>query len=192
MTAAATREIQERSSQLTRGRQFSADELQLQLLWFLRSGPVHGYQLIKRFRDLSKDYYSPSPGVLYPALAQLEAQGFAKVGRSGRRKNYHITPAGFEHLRAHDEHVYILIATLRHAAKRMLWLRLASESESTASNVTGWLPEFIEARQTLRAAMLADSEPSHAEQRRIADILLRAAAEINKQATDKQPIDSTE
>jgi DNA-binding PadR family transcriptional regulator len=175
-------EAQKRSSDLTRGRKFSADELQLQLLWFLRESPGHGYQLIKRFRDLSGDYYSPSPGVLYPALAQLESQNFVEAKLNGRRKSYQITKAGLEQLRTYDEPARVLINTLRHAAKKMLWLKLANENESTASNATGWLPEFIAARQTLRIAMLGNSDPSHDEQRRIAEILLRAATEINKQA----------
>lgn len=175
------RDVKKRGSDLNRGRKFSANELQLQLLWFLREKSAHGYELIKRFRDLSNDYYSPSAGVLYPALAQLESQGFAEVRLSCRRKNYEITATGLEHLRTYEEHAQVLIATLQHAAKRMLWLKLASESESTASEVTGWLPEFIAARQTLRAALLADDELDHAKQRRIVEILLRAAAEINKQ-----------
>lgn len=76
--------------EITRGRKFNAEELQLTTLWFLREAPEHGYGLAKRFDEISGGYYQPSSGVLYPALAELEALEFAKIEQVGRRKTYHI------------------------------------------------------------------------------------------------------
>ncbi len=163
---------------LVRGRKFNAEELQLKLLWFLRQAPAHGYYLIRALTELSHGYYSPSPGVLYPALAQLEADGLAEAAQQGKRKCYRITPAGLAHLDTHQQQVELLIASLRHAAKRMQWLSLAGESEEQASAATGWLPEFIQARKALRAALLASSDADHEEQRRVIQILQRATGEI--------------
>src|SRR5690606_34955980 len=129
---------------------------------FLRDAPVYGYELIKRFSDLSYDYYSPSPGVLYPALGQLEALGFAQVELSGKRKNYRITPAGREHLLLHEQRAESLLAILKHAAKKMLWMSQAGDSEAAVA-ATGWLPEFVEARKALQAALLAHSDSDHSE-----------------------------
>lgn len=172
------RQARQRGNPLTRGRKFNAEELQLTLLWFLRDAPAHGYQLIKGLSELSQSYYSPSPGVVYPALAQLESRGLAEVEQHGKRKNYRITAAGSDYLQTHRERVALLIATLRHAAKKMQWLSLAGESEAQASAATGWLPEFIQARKALRAALLTSDEADPAQQRRIIDILQRAAADI--------------
>ena len=166
-------------SSLTRGRKFNAEELQLKLLWLLRDTPAHGYQLIKTLAELSHGYYSPSPGVLYPALAQLQAQGLAEVEQHGKRKNYRLTPAGRAQLESNRQQAELLIASLRHAAKRMQWLALSSDNEAEASAVTGWLPEFIQARKALRTALLTHSDSSHDEQRRISEILQRATAEIS-------------
>ena len=163
---------------LARGRKFNAEELQLKLLWLLRDAPAHGYQLIRRLDELSQGYYSPSPGVLYPALAQLEARGWAEVEQQGKRKSYRMTAAGRQQLQAQHERVELLFATLRHAARRMQWLTLSADSEALASAATGWLPEFIQARQTLRTALLACSDAGPDEQRRIIEILQRAASEI--------------
>ncbi|MNJ58589.1 hypothetical protein D3C77_542270 [compost metagenome] len=116
--------------------------------------------------------------MLYPALGQLEAQGLAQVELSGKRKNYRITAAGLEHLQLHAERAQALIDILKHAAKRMLWMSQAAESEAAATAATGWLPEFIEARKAVRAALLAKDEADHTEQRRIAAILQRAARDI--------------
>jgi len=175
--------VRQRARHLTRGRKFNADELQLMLLWLLRDSAAHGYELIKRFRDLSGGYYSPSPGVLYPALGQLEALEFARVEPSGNRKNYRITPAGQRHLESHAEQAQPLIALLKHAAKKMLWMSQASESEAAAAEATGWLPEFVQARKAFQAALLADSDPDHAEQRRIIAILQHATQDILKGPT---------
>lgn len=168
------------NSDLIRGRKFSAEELQLLLLWLLRENSAHGYELIKRLAELSKGYYSPSPGVLYPALAQLAESGFAEVEQQGKRKSYQLTAAGLAHLQAQHQQAEVLVASLRHAAKRMQWLALSSQNEADASAATGWLPEFIQARQALRMALLAHSDSDHQEQRRVSEILRRTAAELLK------------
>lgn len=167
-----------RASQLTRGRKFSAGELQLQLLFFLRDAPAHGYELARRFDEVSSGFYSPSPGILYPALGQLQHDGFAQVEAAGRRKNYRITEAGLEHLQQNADQARSLIDVLKHAARKMLWIRQASESEAAASEATGWLPEFVQARKELRAALLAKDDARPDEQQRIIAILQRAATEI--------------
>lgn len=172
---------------LTRGRKFSAEELQLKLLWLLRKEPAHGYQLIRSLNELSRGYYSPSPGVLYPALAQLEARGLVEMEQQGKRKSYRITAAGCDQLTAQREQVELLFATLRHAARRMQWLALAADSEAEASAATGWLPEFVQARKKLRTALLASSDAGPDEQRRIIEILQRTAGEI-LQVTDNSRI----
>ncbi|MFY9179927.1 MAG: PadR family transcriptional regulator [Venatoribacter sp.] len=163
---------------ITRGRKFNAEELQLATLWFLRESPEHGYSLAKRFVEISGGYYQPSSGVLYPALADLEALGFAKNEPLGKRKTYHILPAGLAHLEQHEQQAQLLINTLKHLAKKMLWMQMQPEGEIAAAEATGWLPEFIDARKAFKAALLEKTDIDHNEQRRIADILRRATQEI--------------
>lgn len=164
---------------ITRGRKFNAEELQLATLWFLREAPEHGYSLAKRFADISGGYYQPSSGVLYPALAELEALEFAIIEQAGRRKTYHILPTGLAHLEQHEQQAQLLINTLKHLAKKMLWMQMQPEGEIAAAEATGWLPEFIEARKAFKAVLLEKTDIDHNEQRRIADILRRAAQEIH-------------
>lgn len=177
--------IRQRAGHLTSGRKFNAKELQLMLLWFLKSSPNHGYELIRHFADLSHGYYQPSPGVLYPALSQLESLGLAQARSSGKRKSYEITTAGREYLQAHAEQAQRLLAILQHAAKKMLWMSQAEESEEAAAEATGWLPEFVQARKSFKAALLLQSQAGHAEQRRIIAILQKATKQI-QQASDDQ------
>lgn len=154
------------------------------LLWFLRDTPAHGYELISRFSDLSHGYYSPSPGALYPALGQLQTKGFAQVELNGNRKTYQITPVGREHLLQLSEDAQQLVAILKHAAKRMLWVSEANQDEAAAA--TGWLPEFVHARKGFKAALLGQSDADHAEQRRIIAILQRATQDILEKRDSKQ------
>ena len=167
--------------ELTSGRKFSAEQLQLLLLQLLSEAPAHGYELIKRLKELSENYYRPSPGVLYPALAQLEALGLADVETIGRRKKYHLTTCGQMFLQEHSGQAQELFAILKHAAKKMLWLKHISNNPNTATTATGWLPEYVQARQALQTALLSQNEDCPDEQLRIAQILQRAVRDILQQ-----------
>jgi hypothetical protein len=60
----------------------------LLLLALLAEKPSHGYELIKALEERSSGYYSPSPGMVYPALTYLEELGHASVEPEGTRKLY--------------------------------------------------------------------------------------------------------
>lgn len=178
--------VSARADPLGRGRKFDAHELHLLLAGLLREGPRHGYQLRKQLGSLSNGFYSPSPGVLYPALARLEAQGHATVEMQGKRKRYHLSEAGQAYVVAHQALLDHLFAVLRHAARKMIWMRQAETDETLASVETGWLPEFVAVRRELKRAMLAQSEASPAEQQRIVTILRRAIQDIQTPASIKK------
>src|ERR1700679_2081736 len=80
------------------GRKLIAADLQLLILALLEEKPRHGYELIKELEERSGGFYSPSPGVIYPALTYLEEIGFASVEISGTKKLYNITTEGRQHL----------------------------------------------------------------------------------------------
>lgn len=152
------------------------------LLRLLHDEPAHGYELIRRVSDQSQGYYSPSPGALYPALAQLEARGLVLVESKGRRKLYRLSAEGRQHLKHNAVQAQQLLAVLDHAAKKMLWMKHAGENLMAAANATGWLPEFVQARKALQAALLAQNDSCPQEQQRIITILQRATHDILKNA----------
>lgn len=166
---------------LTRGRKFSADDLQLLLLGLLADGPSHGYELIKALQTRSNGYYTPSPGVVYPALTYLEEIGLASVEMVGNKKSYQLTEAGQAHLDANRERLALMLAKLQHLARKLDWMRRAMAGEQ-AAQPGDWLAEFVAARQALKQALLLRDGADHAEQRRIAAILRRATAEIETPA----------
>ncbi|HEV2332187.1 MAG TPA: PadR family transcriptional regulator, partial [Gammaproteobacteria bacterium] len=54
------------------GRKLASGDLQLVILSLLADKPRHGYEIIKDVEERSGGFYSPSPGVVYPALTYLE------------------------------------------------------------------------------------------------------------------------
>ncbi|AOJ33901.1 PadR family transcriptional regulator [Burkholderia metallica] len=168
---------------MPRGRQFSSDDLQLMLLALVAEQPSHGYELIKGLDTRSNGFYSPSPGMVYPALTYLEEVGFVASQAEGNRKRYALTDAGRAHLDAQRERVDTLFARLTYLARRMEFMRRAFAGESAGNEAqddtqAGWLPEFVEARVALKRALLHKSGADAEEQRRIAAIMRRATAEI--------------
>lgn len=169
----------------TRGRRVSADDLQLMLLGLLEQSPSHGYELIKALGTLSNGFYTPSPGMVYPALTYLEELGYATVEQDGAKKRYHLAAPGKAHLDANRERLALMFNRFKHIARKMDWMRqawsgaprdLGPEGEDVR---TGWLPEFVQARHELKRALLERTDASPAEQRRLAAILARATEEIN-------------
>src|SRR5947207_13193071 len=80
------------------GRKLGSDDLQLVILALLEEKPRHGYEVIKALEERSGGFYSPSPGMVYPALTYLEELGYGVVEVDGTKKLYRITGDGRRHL----------------------------------------------------------------------------------------------
>ncbi|MBN3757457.1 helix-turn-helix transcriptional regulator [Paraburkholderia sp. Tr-20389] len=167
-----------------RGRKFTSDDLQLLLLALIDEQPRHGYELIKALEARSNGFYTPSPGMVYPALTYLEELGYVTVQLEGNRKRYSLADAGREYLAGNRERADLMLAKLSHIARKMDSVRRAFAGETgeagddNAAEYGGWLPEFVQARRALKHALLLRDNASPEEQRRIAAILARATAEI--------------
>ncbi|MFM0299525.1 PadR family transcriptional regulator [Paraburkholderia sediminicola] len=162
-----------------RGRKFTSEDLQLLLLSMIDAQPSHGYELIKALETRSNGFYSPSPGMVYPALTYLEELGYVTVQLEGNRKRYELSETGREYLAANRDRVELMLAKLTHIARKMDSVRRAFAGEEPADvSEGGWLPELSEARRALKHALLRRDNVPAAEQRRIAAILMRAANEI--------------
>jgi transcriptional regulator len=78
--------------------------LDLLILKALSLGPLHGYGVLLRIQQISRDKLQIQQGSLYPALYRLEHQGLvdAEWGESDnnrRAKYYSLTPAGRKRLK---------------------------------------------------------------------------------------------
>jgi DNA-binding PadR family transcriptional regulator len=160
------------------GRKLGSNELQIVLLALLAAEPSHGYELIKALEQRSGGFYSPSPGMVYPALTYLEEVGYAKVEAEGAKKLYSITPAGREYLNEHQEIADGILAQLERIASKMGRVReIFSGAEDDDDRSAGPREAWLALRE-LRAALRGKRHAGAKEARRIAEILKRAAAEI--------------
>ncbi|HWX37372.1 MAG TPA: PadR family transcriptional regulator [Steroidobacteraceae bacterium] len=168
------------------GRKLASVDLQLLILGLLEEKPRHGYEIIKALDERSKGFYVPSPGMVYPSLTYLEEIGHATVEAVGARKLYHITDAGKEHLDGNRGTADALFAQFGRVGERMDRVRRAMRTEETGERDSEepreherrGSKELQRARRELKAALLDKWDSSREEQRRIAEILQRAAAEI--------------
>jgi transcriptional regulator len=83
--------------------------LDLLILKAVSLGPLHGYGVLLRIKQISADRLEIQQGSLYPALYRLESQGWidSQWGESEnnrRAKYYRLTPSGRKALRAETEY----------------------------------------------------------------------------------------
>lgn len=79
--------------------------LELLVLRILRSGRMHGWDVMQRLQLLSGEVLSVTPGALYPALHRLEERGLISAvwepsENNRRSKVYQLNAAGRKQLEA--------------------------------------------------------------------------------------------
>ena len=77
--------------------------LEMMVLRLLKLEPMHGYALVQRIQQASRNLLQVEEGSLYPALQRLLKEGLVKaewgVSATNRRvRIYRLTPAGTKHL----------------------------------------------------------------------------------------------
>ena len=82
--------------------------LDLLILKTLQTGPMHGWDVAQRIRQVSGEVLSVNQGSLYPALHRLEAQGriaseWGESENNRRARFYRLTAAGRRQLAAETE-----------------------------------------------------------------------------------------
>lgn len=97
--------------------------LDMLILKAVSLGPLHGYGIIQRIRQMSEEMLSVEQGSLYPALYRIEQRGWvtAKWGlnETGRRaKFYTLTRAGARQLEAEEaswDRLVLAVSKIRQA-----------------------------------------------------------------------------
>ncbi|GGF43863.1 PadR family transcriptional regulator [Youhaiella tibetensis] len=167
------------------GRMLASGDLRLVALYLIEEQPRHGYDLIKAIEEKSHGLYSPSPGVIYPALTYLEEAGYATASQEGNKKAYTITEEGRTYLNDNREAVASTLDFLGKAGERAKEMREHMEARGGRDrDIPGVLPEVNEARRALKSAIASAVRGSEDQQRRLAEVLRRAAEEIGKDDVD--------
>ena len=158
------------------GRMFGAADLQLAILALLAEKPRHGYEIIKAMQERSFGSYSPSPGMVYPALTYLEEVAYATIELAGTKKLYSLTDAGRQHVEENKERIAMVFSELARIGQKLERARKAFDTD--ASPTADAAQVFDEARRDLKAAVFDALDGSPEEQARVAAILKRAISEI--------------
>jgi len=158
------------------GRKLSSADLQLVVLALLERRAAHGYELIRTLEETSNGFYTPSPGVIYPALTYLEEIGHAAVEPDGNRKLYRITEGGRAHLDANRTAAQSMLDALSRIGERMEQVREAFAGLDALDPRAA--DDLHRARHALKHALFSMRDCTPDEARRIAAILDRTTAEI--------------
>jgi DNA-binding PadR family transcriptional regulator len=173
----------------------ASGDLQLIILLLLRERPRHGYEVIKALEEQSFGIYTPSPGMVYPALTYLEEVGFATASSEGSKRLYTLSDEGKLHLAGNGEAASEVWQHLARVGRRLAhFQRQIAEDEDVADHF-GRDPqdrnrregrelqaEFREVRDDLKAAIHEKLDSSHEEKMRVLEILRRAASDIRGKA----------
>jgi DNA-binding PadR family transcriptional regulator len=174
----------------------ASGDLRLIILALLSEKPRHGYEIIKAIEEHSSGIYSPSPGMVYPALTYLEELGYTSSESEGTKKLYRITEAGTAYLNENRAGVEETLDQLARFGRKFSQFQKQFTEENDEGDDFGpdsrrgirsdWRQvktEFRELRNELKAALHEKADASAEEKKRVFAILRRAIDEIR----GKQP-----
>jgi DNA-binding PadR family transcriptional regulator len=153
-------------------------DLRLIALALIAEAPRHGYEIIKLLEEKTADWYSPSPGIVYPTLTYLEEAGYVTAASEGSKKLYTITDEGRAHLKANRDLADVVIERLTALGERVnRWRRTTRGERGDRQS----LPTLVEAaldhlRETLGKKLEDDAEAEAG----LVEILARTDAELQR------------
>jgi DNA-binding PadR family transcriptional regulator len=87
-------------SGFSRGPRARRGDVRAAALILLAEEPRNGYQLMQEIEHRSGGVWRPSPGSVYPALAQLEDEELVRIEELNGRRTYVLTDAGRDYVEA--------------------------------------------------------------------------------------------
>lgn len=184
------------------GRMLASGDVRLVALYLIEQQPRHGYDLIKAIEERSNGVYSPSPGIVYPALTYLEEAGYVTSSAEGNKKLYTITDEGRTHLNENRDAVASTMDFLARTGEQFNRFREFVRADWPFGTrpedgnepphrggedrpLSDAVPELDQARKALKGAIRKARHGSEEHQRRAAEILRRAAAEVDALGEDE-------
>jgi DNA-binding PadR family transcriptional regulator len=162
------------------GRMLAHGDLRLIALALIAEQPRHGYEIIKLLEEKTSDWYSPSPGIVYPTLTYLEDVGYVTVQTEGSKKLYSITDEGRAHLEQNRDLVDSVLDRLAAIGERVARMRRMQGNDREDERGSRLPPLVDAALDNLRDVAAkrlegdADAEP------RVVEILARAATDLKR------------
>jgi len=160
------------------GRMLAHGDLRLIALALIAEQPRHGYEIIKLLEEKTSDWYSPSPGIVYPTLTYLEEAGYVTASVDGAKKLYTITEEGRDYLKTNRDLVDAVLARLSALGERVNRWRRAERGERDNRRPLPPLTQaaFDHLRETVGKRLEGDAEA----EAHLVEILARAAADLQR------------
>jgi DNA-binding PadR family transcriptional regulator len=93
-------------------------DVRVAILAVLADGPLNGYQVIQEIADRTAGNWRPSPGSVYPTIAQLEDEGLIEGDDDRGRRTVGLSDAGREYLDEHEAEVAAVWAPFTDSVSR--------------------------------------------------------------------------
>jgi DNA-binding PadR family transcriptional regulator len=159
-------------------RMLAQGDLRLVALSLIAEAPRHGYEIIKLLEEKTADWYSPSPGIVYPTLTYLEEAGYVTAATEGSKKLYTITEEGSAYLKANRQIVDAVLDRINALGERVSRWRRHMRGDRADR---GSLPPLTEAaldhlRETIGKRLEGDADA----EAHLVEILARAAADLQR------------
>jgi DNA-binding PadR family transcriptional regulator len=145
---------------------FESGDMKYVILKVLRDKPRHGYEVMKELEDRMHGCYSPSPGTVYPTLQWLEDEELVRSREENGKKVYEITDAGRKFLEEHKDVVEDIFDRVAETVEEALGGSMAEVNHAAA--------------RVMKAVYRRGWRASDAIRKQIAEILTRAAKEIDE------------
>lgn len=149
---------------------FESGDMKYVILKLVQEKPRHGYEVMKELEERMHGCYTPSPGTVYPTLQWLEDEGLVVAKDVAGKKIFEITDAGRAFLEEHRDVVEEIFDRVEQAVQRVMGGTMIDVNRAVGRLVkavyrTGWKVKDDSVRK------------------RVADVLARAAEEIEGLAT---------
>jgi len=153
-----------------RGVRAKRGDVRAAILVLLAEKPTNGYQIMQELEQRSRGAWKPSPGAVYPALAQLEDEGLVRAEVTNNGRLYHLTEQGKAYVESHRDSLSAPWETVGQSDGHESVLGLFSELKHIAAATiqvvhTGSATQMAEAQKHLNQArralyrLLADDAP---------------------------------
>ena len=93
-------------------------DVRVAILAVLADGPLNGYQVIQEISERTSGNWRPSPGSVYPTIAQLEDEGLIEGDDDRGRRTVRLSDAGRRYLDEHEAEVSAVWAPFNDTASR--------------------------------------------------------------------------
>jgi len=162
------------------GRMLAHGDLRLLSLALIAEQPRHGYDIIKVLEEKTAGWYSPSPGVVYPALTYLEEAGYITGQAEGSRKLYTVTDEGRTYLALNRDFVDAVLERLAAFGEKVAcWRRsVRGDDDAEGPRVSRLIDAAIENLRDVAAERFRNEPAAEA---KIVAVLVHAATDLRSQ-----------